>query len=190
MCRRQFLWNTNDRICLWLSKKRCLKIVQCWLPIFSGFNRFLAHLSTKCSEWAVVMTHRPSASVRSEFSCLHSSIYKYEPISTKINQNVCDHNMSDKFDYAYNQTRTFRIICPWIRKIAIFDFAYTLVSANVNLSAPNLVTIYMTIRSNPTRTNGVISPWMGKIAEFDFVHTLDSTNIIQSTPNLVLVCKC
>ena len=33
-------------------------------------------------------------------------IYKYEPVSTKLGQNVCDHKISDEFDYGSNQTRT------------------------------------------------------------------------------------
>ena len=42
---------------------------------------------------------------------LHSSIYKYLPINTKLGQNVCDHKISNEFDYGSNQTRTF-VICP------------------------------------------------------------------------------
>ena len=34
-----------------------------------------------------------------------------------------------------------------LKKIAIFHFVYTLASTNINQSAPNLVKIYMTIRS-------------------------------------------
>ena len=33
-----------------------------------------------------------------------------------------------------------------LRKIAAFDFVYSLVSTNINQSAPNLVTMYMSIR--------------------------------------------
>ena len=65
-----------------------------------------------------------------EYDCLHSIIYKYWPISTKLGQNVCDHKISDEIDYESNRTRTVRVICPWIRKFAIFDFVYTLASAN------------------------------------------------------------
>ena len=39
------------------------------------------------------------------------------------------------------------VICPWIRKFAIFDFVYTLASANIDQSVPNLATIYLPIRS-------------------------------------------
>ena len=34
-----------------------------------------------------------------------------------------------------------------LKKIAIFHFVYTLASTNINQSAPNLVKIYITIRS-------------------------------------------
>ena len=40
-----------------------------------------------------------------------------------------------------------RVVCPWIRKFAIFDFVYTLASANIDQSIPNLATLYMPIRS-------------------------------------------
>ena len=33
-----------------------------------------------------------------------------------------------------------------LKKIAVFQFVYTLASTNINQSAPNLVKIYMTIR--------------------------------------------
>ena len=38
--------------------------------------------------------------------CLHSSIYKCRPMSTKHGQNVCDHKILDEFNYGFNQTRT------------------------------------------------------------------------------------
>ena len=41
-----------------------------------------------------------------ESDCLHSSIYKYRPINTKLGQNVCDHKTPDEFDYGSYQTRT------------------------------------------------------------------------------------
>ena len=37
-----------------------------------------------------------------ELYCLHSNIYKYQPISTKLGQNVCDCKISDEFDYGSN----------------------------------------------------------------------------------------
>ena len=47
-----------------------------------------------------------------EYDCLHSIIYKYRPISTKLGRNVCDHKISYEFDYGSNRSRTVRVICP------------------------------------------------------------------------------
>ena len=85
------------------------------------------------------------------------------------------------------------VVCPWIRKFAIFDFVYTLASANIDQSVPNLATMYMPTKSQMSSTMGQIEPEhpelfaldIGKIAENDFVYTLASTNIYQSAPNLV-----
>ena len=37
--------------------------------------------------------------------CLHSSIYKYHPISTKLGQNEYDHKISNEIYYGSNWTR-------------------------------------------------------------------------------------
>ena len=78
-------------------------------------------------------------------------------------------------------------------KIAESDFVFTLASANIDQSVPNLVTIYMPIKSRMSSNMGQIKPEhlelfaleFGKIAESDFVYTLASTNINQSAPNVV-----
>ena len=44
------------------------------------------------------------------------------------------------------------------RKIAEYDFVYTLVSTNINQSAPNLVKMYMTIRSRVSLIIELIGP--------------------------------
>ena len=41
-----------------------------------------------------------------ESDCLHSSICKYKPISTKFGQSVRDRKISSEFDYGFNGTRT------------------------------------------------------------------------------------
>ena len=46
------------------------------------------------------------------FPCLHSSIYKYEPISTKLGPNVYDYKVSDEFDNGTNRTKTVLVVCP------------------------------------------------------------------------------
>ena len=43
-----------------------------------------------------------------------------------------------------------------LRKIATSDFVYTLASTNINQSAPNLVKMYVTIRSQM----GLIMDWI------------------------------
>ena len=86
-----------------------------------------------------------------------------------------------------------RVVCPWIRKFAIFGFDYIVASANIDQSVPNLATIYMTIRSGMSLIMGQIEleqPELfafefGKMTEPDFIYTLASTNINQSAPNLV-----
>ena len=72
-------------------------------------------------------------------------------------------------------------------KLAATDFVYTLASTNINQSAPNLVKMYMTIRSKMSSIMNVIGPELSelfafefaKIAESDFVYTLASTNVDQ-----------
>ena len=72
-------------------------------------------------------------------------------------------------------------------KIAETDFVYTLASPNINQSAPNLVKMYVTIRSRMSSIIDLIRPKLSelfaldfaKIAESDFVYTLASTNVDQ-----------
>ena len=78
--------------------------------------------------------------------CLHSSICKYWPISTKLGHNIYAHKVSDEFDSWTNRIRISKVICPWIGKIIESDCVYTLASTNIDQSTPNLVKIYMTIR--------------------------------------------
>ena len=66
-----------------------------------------------------------------------------------------------------------------------FDLVYTLAFANIDQSVPNLVTIYVSIRSRMSSIMGKIEPEhpellaleFGKIAESDFVYTVSSTNV-------------
>ena len=72
-------------------------------------------------------------------------------------------------------------------KIAESDFVYTLASTNINQSAPNLVKMYVTIRSRLSRIMDLIGPELSelfalefaKIAKADFVYTLAYTNVDQ-----------
>ena len=70
-------------------------------------------------------------------------------------------------------------------KIAKIDFVYTLSSPNINQSAPNLVKMYVTIRSRMSLIMDLMGAELSelfalefaKIAESDFVYTLTSTNV-------------
>ena len=43
---------------------------------------------------------------------LHYSIYKYQPISSKLGQNIYESKTSDVFDRFRNKARTTGVICP------------------------------------------------------------------------------
>ena len=72
-------------------------------------------------------------------------------------------------------------------KITETDFVYTLSSPNINQSAPNLVKMYVAIRSRISLIMNLIGAELfelfalefAKIAESDFVYTLASTNVDQ-----------
>ena len=72
-------------------------------------------------------------------------------------------------------------------KIAESDLVYTLASPNINQSAPNLVKMYVTIRSQMSLIMDLIRAELSelfalefaKIAESDFVYTLASTKVAQ-----------
>ena len=72
-------------------------------------------------------------------------------------------------------------------KIADTDFVYTLASPNICQSAPNLVKMYVTIRSRMSLIMDLIGAELSelfalefaKIAESDFAYILASTNVDQ-----------
>ena len=78
-------------------------------------------------------------------------------------------------------------------KIAEYHFIYTLASTNINQSAPNMLKMYVTIRSLMSSIMYLIGSELSelyalefaKIAESDLVYTLASTNVDQLVPNMV-----
>ena len=80
-----------------------------------------------------------------------------------------------------------------LENLPYLTYVYSLASANIDQSVPNLATIHMPMRAQMSLIIGQIEPEhpelfaleFGKIAESDFVYTLASTNIDQSAPNLV-----
>ena len=77
------------------------------MPIKSQMSSILGQIELEHAELFAL-----ECGIIAESDCLHSSIYKYWPISTKLGQNVYDHKISDEFDYGCNQTRTFRVVYP------------------------------------------------------------------------------
>ena len=91
------------------------------------------------------------------------------------------------------------LIGPELSKLSALELenlpyltVYSLASANIDQSVPNLATIHMPMRAEMSSIMGQIEPEhlelfaleFGKIAESDFVYTLASTNIDQSAPDL------
>ena len=80
-------------------------------------------------------------------------------------------------------------------KFAESEFVYTLASTNIKQSAPNLVKMYVTIRSRLNSIMDLIGPELyelfalefAKMAESDFVYSLTSTNLNQLVPNMVTI---
>ena len=158
------------------------------------FSFLLAYLSTKCS--VSYCDNAPSVGVRPP---MH--IFLVYTVASTCNQSV------PKLVRMYVIIRSqmsviMDVIRPELSKLSALELenfpyltVYILASANINQSAPNLVTVYMTIRSQMVFImviNGLEHPEVfalefGKIAEFDFVYTLASTNINQSVPNLVKI---
>ena len=54
------------------------------------------------------------------------------------------------------------------RKIAKYDFVYTLESTNINQSAPNLVQMCMTIRARMSSIMEVIGPELSKLSALEY----------------------
>ena len=53
-------------------------------------------------------------------------------------------------------------------KIAESDFVYPLVSTNIDQSAPNLVKMYMTLRSQMSSTMDLIGPEVSELSALEF----------------------
>ena len=78
--------------------------------------------------------------------------------------------------------------------IAESDFVYTQASTNIDQSAPNLVKMYMTIRSRMTSIMDLIGPELSEVSALEFenlpyltVYILACANIDQSVPNLATI---
>ena len=80
-------------------------------------------------------------------------------------------------------------------KIAESDFVYTPASTNIDQLVPNLVKMYMTIRSRKSSIMGLIGPELSELfalefakdAESNFVYIQATANVDQLVPNMVLM---
>ena len=79
-------------------------------------------------------------------------------------------------------------------KIAESDFVYTLSSTDIDQLAPNLVKMYVIIRSRMSSIMDLIGSELSELSAvelenlpFDFVYTLASANNDQSVPNLATI---
>ena len=79
-------------------------------------------------------------------------------------------------------------------KIAEYDFVYTVSSTNIDQSAPNLVRMYVIIRSRMSSIMDQIRPELFELSALELENlpyltllTLASANIDQSVPNLATI---
>ena len=89
-------------------------------------------------------------------------------MGTKLHQTIHDDKILLEFGYGCNRIRTTGVTCPWIRKIAIFDFVYSLASTVINQSAPILVKQYKAIRSRVSTIMGGIGPEQLELFALEF----------------------
>ena len=73
-------------------------------------------------------------------------------------------------------------------------FVYTLASTNINQSAPNLVKMYVTLRSRVSSIMDLIGPELSELFALEFAefaetlfYSLASTNVDQLVPNMVTI---
>ena len=129
-----------------------------------------------------------------EFGKIAESDFVDTPASTNIDQSAP--NLVKMYLTIRSQMSSIMdVIRPELCELSTLElenfpyltFVYTPASANIDQSVPNLVTIYMPIKSRMSLIMGQIEPEhselfaleFGKIAESDFVYTLASTNINQ-----------
>ena len=129
-----------------------------------------------CDHSPSVVVHRPSSvcpSACSSVVCLHFLVYILAP--TNINQSapnlvkICmtiTSRMSSIMDVIGPEP--LELFAHELKKIAIFHFVYNLASTNINQSAPNLVKIYMIIRSRMSLILGLIGPKPPELFALEF----------------------
>ena len=86
-----------------------------------------------------------------EFGQIAKFDFVYTLAFTNINQwapNFVKMYVTIRSWMSFNRTRTVWIICPWIcKKNAESNFVYTLATANVDQLVPNMILMYVAVRS-------------------------------------------
>ena len=72
----------------------------------------------------------------------------------------------DEFDYGSNSEHP-ELFALEFGKIAEYDFVYTLSSTNIDQSAPNLVKMYVVIRSRMSLIMDLIGPELSKLSALE-----------------------
>ena len=154
-------------------------------------EQFLAHLSTECS--VSYCDHSPSVIVCPSTICLLTLA------SANMNQSS-PHFVKMYMTSKARMSFIMELIGPELSELSALELEnlpyltmFTLASANIDQSVPNLATIHTRMTARMSSIMGQIEPEnpelfaleFGKFAESDFVYTLTSTNIDESAPNLV-----
>ena len=72
------------------------------------------------------------------------------------------------------ETEHLELFAVKFGKIAESDFVYTLASTNINQSAPNMVKMYVTIRSRMRSIMGLIGPELSELLALKFAKIAES----------------
>ena len=89
-------------------------------------------------------------------------------MSTELGHNIYAHKVSDEFDYGTNEPEHPEFFALKFGKIAEHDFVYTLSSTNIDQSAPNLVKMYVIIRSQMSSVMDLIEPELSELSALEF----------------------
>ena len=92
-------------------------------------------MGTECLELSALYLKK---TVIFDFVYTKSVICKYRAVSTKLGQNIYIQQILNEFNHGSECALE-------LGKIATFDFVYSLASTNISQSAPNLVTMNMSI---------------------------------------------
>ena len=127
--------------------------------------RILKELNYECYRDRIVRVICPLFKKTIIFDFVYTIICIYRPVSTKLGQNIyVQRNLNELIlIMAPIGPEQLELFTLELRKIATFDFVYSLTSVNVNQTAPNLVTMNMIsdefdYGSSHTKSVGVLCP--------------------------------